>query len=200
MDIRKIGDVKCSAGPRRDCGNCESCIMQRKLAMADECLSRVSEAKKQTYIRSLLQRCNSVEIISSLVGLLEPLMHKDFIYAKSKVNATFDKDLVNMTNLSNRSMDITTVESYMLDDMIWFSSASSWAKLNYLLYILKLCNSFTLENVVTFLKNQYEILRKQALNKSHSGLVNEEGRADIEITVHDDQGIFYASFISFAIK
>ena len=167
MDIRKAEHIKCSAGIKKDCGMCESCILQRKVSLTQEWLPRISETKKQVYIRSLLHKCSSVEMISSLIGLLEPLQHKDFIYAKSKSNATFDKDLMNVTNLSNRSMNIEAVEIYMQEDRNWFSAATSWAKFNYLLNVLQSCNSFTLENIAALLRKQYNSQRKHILNGSH---------------------------------
>ena len=197
MDIRKVGDIKCSAGLRKDCGSCESCILQRKLSFLEEFLSRISEAKKQAFIQSLLRSCSSIQMISSLVRLLEPLMHKDFVYAKSKANATFDKDLVIMTNLSNKSVDIAAVDSFMLEERNWFASSSSWAKFNYLLKVLKSCNSYTLENVTTILKKQYEVLRKHVLSKSHRGLYQEENSGNIEIKTIDDEGRVVFTIISF---
>ena len=190
MDIRKAELLKCSAGITKDCGICESCILQRKLSSAGEWMTRISEAKKQTYIRSLVQKCNSIEMISSLLRLLQPLQHKDFIYAKSKANATFDKDLVNLTNLSNKALNSGAVESFMLEDRTWFSSATSWAKFNYLLNILKSCNSFTLDNITAFLTKQYESYGKHILSKSHHELDQQNTSTNVELITYVDEGIF----------
>lgn len=173
MDIRKAEVIKCSAGIATDCGTCESCVLKRKLTFAGEWIKRISETKKQHYIRSLVQRCNSIEMLSSLIRLLQPLQHKDFIYSKSKVNATFDKDLVSVTNLSNQAITSETIEIYMLEDVAWFTSATCWAQFNYLMRILKFCNSFTLDNVTSFLMKHYETLRKQILSADHGQRKND---------------------------
>jgi len=187
MDIRRAEHIKCSAGLKKDCGMCESCILQRKVSLTQEWLPRISETKKQVYIRSLLHKCSSVEMISSLIRILEPLQHKDFIYAKSKCNATFDKDLINVTNLSDRSMNIETVEIYMQEDRNWFSSATSWAKFNYLLNIMQSCNSFTLENIAAHLRKQYNSQRKHILNGSHRRVEVGDCSANAEINIDEEK-------------
>lgn len=188
MDIRKAGIIKCSADVAADCLTCESCILKRKLSFAAEWAPRVAEAKKQSFIRELVQQCNSVTMISSLLGILQPLQHKDFIYAKSKANPTYDRDLVSVMNVSNKSITSEAVEVYMAEDKAWFSSASFWAKLNYLLSILKRCNSFTIDNITSFLAKHYESERKHIIN-TNNGQRRDRSNAGISIYTHGDNGI-----------
>lgn len=162
MDVRKAEQIRCTGGSPTDCGACESCVLKEKLNFARQWFTRLPETKKQKYIRGLSQKCVSLELICSLLGLLQPLQYKDFTYAKSKANLIFDE------GISEKSLQPEKTADYMFEDESWFLAASSWAKFNYLTAFFRFCNCFTLENIKSSLAKQYEIHRKQLLNSKRS--------------------------------
>ncbi|XP_065065479.1 F-box and WD repeat domain containing protein 10B-like [Rhopilema esculentum] len=170
MDVRKADSIRCSSGIGNDCGHCESCILRRKLAFSHQWMVRISESRKQKYIRMLLQQYSTMELTSSLLGLLQPLQYKDFTYAKSKVNSTFDNELSSIANPFDKSIQSDAVTDYMLEDEQWFLAASHWAKFNYMISVFRFCNSYTLENLKSFLAKLYEKGRKKILSTSHGSI------------------------------
>ena len=161
MDVRKAEQIRCTGASPTDCGKCESCVLKEKLIFARQWFIRLPETKKQKYIRGLSQKCVSLELISSLLGLLQPLQYKDFTYAKSKANLMFDE------GLSDKSLQGQEIADYMSDDENWFLDSSSWAKLNYLTAFFKFCSCLTLENIKSSLAKQYEIRRRQLLSSNY---------------------------------
>ena len=119
MDVRNAEQIRCTGGSPTDCGKCESCVLKEKLIFARQWFIRLPETKKQKYICGLSQKCVSLELISSLLGLLQPLQCKDFTYAKSKANLMLNE------GLSDNSLQPENVADYMSDDKNWFLDSSS---------------------------------------------------------------------------
>ncbi len=155
--------MHCTGSIYSECGTCESCVLNRKLNFTKEWFPRLSENLRQKFIQKLLRGVSSLELISSLLGLLKPLQCKDFTYARCKASLTFNNDLSSTINVTNNVVNQNDMARYISDDREWFESSSNWTKSNYLLRILQFCNPYTLETVKSFLQKRYEVTRKSAI-------------------------------------
>eukprot|EP00794_Sanderia_malayensis_P008819 gene8819-9764_t len=164
----------------KDCGTCDSCILNNKITFAKEWFTRLSENAKQKFLRKLLNTCcDSVELMGSLIEHLKPLQSKDFTYSRSKASAVFNFEMSNTTQNLENPIGHSELLKYASLDREWFESATPWSRLNYLLRIFQYCNSYTLDSMRHTMHKRYEKARRanarnsSISSKRHSGRSNE---------------------------
>ncbi|XP_032899847.1 CMT1A duplicated region transcript 1 protein [Amblyraja radiata] len=147
--------ARCSERP---CGSCQTCNLDRKLVYTKEWFIRAGDLSKQHFLKGLIRRIGSKDLLRQVDRLLEPAFGKDFTHARSSANPSLPEDLP--TNGSDRSLNKAALHQYIVQTWVWFAKSTYWTKANYVLGVLQLCDAkllFLLANLIRAL-----ILSEQA--------------------------------------
>ncbi|XP_055509630.1 F-box and WD repeat domain containing protein 10B isoform X2 [Leucoraja erinacea] len=138
--------ARCSERP---CGTCQTCNLDRTLVYTKEWFIRAGDLSKQHFLKGLIRRVGSKDLLQQVGRLLEPVFGKDFTHARSSANPSLPEDLP--TNGSDRSLDKAALHQYMVQTWGWFAKSTYWTKANFVLGVLQLCDAkllFLLANLV----------------------------------------------------
>ncbi|XP_066518720.1 F-box and WD repeat domain containing protein 10B [Hoplias malabaricus] len=114
------------------CGHCETCIYTAHLKESTQWISRARDTEKRRFLSGLLLRCRSLGIMENLQNVLQVTLGKDFTYSRSQVKAQNPEEVKDLDH--NKGLTL-------MDTLDWFSRSPDWAKSNYLLGILSLCDT-----------------------------------------------------------
>ncbi|XP_069785657.1 F-box and WD repeat domain containing protein 10B isoform X2 [Narcine bancroftii] len=125
----------CSAAP---CGSCSTCALDVRLVATKQWFLRAGDISKQHFLKGLIRRIGSRDLLQELDRLLQPTFGKDFTHSRSCANPSLPGDLG--TQGSDRGLNKSALRSSMLDTWKWFANSRYWTKANYVLGVLQLCD------------------------------------------------------------
>ena len=129
------------------CGKCNSCQIINNLNGLKQWFDRASHIMIKKFLSGLVFRINNLKIYKYLNDLLKPLTEsKDFVYARNKFVPSLNEDHLKATN--NRCLDADYIEKQINDIWCWYSSASNYVKLNFMLSLLNKCEQATVFIVI----------------------------------------------------
>ncbi|XP_078257704.1 F-box and WD repeat domain containing protein 10B [Rhinoraja longicauda] len=133
----------------RPCGSCYSCSLGKKLVVTKEWFHRAGDLSKQDFLKGLVRRIGSKDLLRQVDRLLGPAFGKDFTHARSSANPSLPEDMP--THSSDRSLNKAALRQYIVETWQWFAESTYWTKANYVLGVLQLCDAkllFLLANLV----------------------------------------------------
>lgn len=129
------------------CGQCETCTTNKRLKEARDWLPKLGDHSKKRFMLGLLRRFHSVDLLSQIVTILQPLLYKDFTYARSRTAPSLATDCASLS--SDRALDKREVESFIMKTWYWFQRSNYWTKSNYAISLLQMCDSHLLHTLGT---------------------------------------------------
>ncbi|XP_070580765.1 F-box and WD repeat domain containing protein 10B-like isoform X2 [Ptychodera flava] len=120
------------------CGQCETCKLGAKLNHTKEWFLRAGEYTKRRFVLGLVRRFNSLDLLQYVIGLLQPLLYKDFTYARSRPNPASKADQADMSG--DRALRTGAVDHDITETWQWFADSKYWTKANYLLGVMQMSN------------------------------------------------------------
>ncbi|XP_059804715.1 F-box and WD repeat domain containing protein 10B isoform X2 [Hypanus sabinus] len=120
------------------CGSCYACILQMKLVASKQWFLRAGDLSKQLFLKGLIRRIGSRDLLQQVDRLLQPTFGKDFTHSRSCANPSLPGDL--STQSSDRSLNKSALREYISDTWEWFANSRYWTKANYILGLLQLCD------------------------------------------------------------
>nr|XP_006821837.1 PREDICTED: F-box/WD repeat-containing protein 10-like [Saccoglossus kowalevskii] len=137
FNLGKALQLRCVySGMATTCGECESCKLGAKLATTREWFLRAGEYTKRRFVLGLVRRFRSVDLIRYIIGLLKPLLCKDFTYARSRTNPASKGDQADMCG--DRALNPSTVDKEISETWHWFLNSKYWTKANFLLGVMQM--------------------------------------------------------------
>ena len=124
-------------------------------------VSRAGDHSKRRFVLGLLRRLHSADLLRHLSELLAPLASKDCTYARSRLTPSLGTDLI--TAGSDRALAGGRWEAVMGEVFEWFQARNYWTKANFLLAVLRLCDSHLLLNAANLTKS---LLRHEMRKRS----------------------------------
>ena len=129
------------------CGSCEACILTSKLNSVKTWFLRAGDQSKRRYTLGLVKRLHSVDLVRYMINLLQPLLCKDFTYARMRTKPSLTTDRATMSE--DRALSAAELEKNIAEAWHWFQEANYWTKSNFLLGILQCCDAHLLYAVGT---------------------------------------------------
>ena len=127
------------------CGECESCLITARLNQVKEWFFRAGDESKKRFVLGLVRRLHSVDLLVHLVRLLQPLLCKDFMYARSRTNPSLNTDRCTMS--ADRAISTSELESQIAASWYWFQTANYWSKWKFMLGVLQHCEAHLLHSI-----------------------------------------------------
>ena len=152
FNLGKASDLRCNANDQKICGKCDGCVLQAKIAPTKSWLSRAGDQTKRRFVLGLLRRLHSVDLVKYVVNLLQPLLCKDFMYARSRSKPSLATDSATLSN--DRALSVVDLEKFIAETWDWFQSATYWIKSNFLINVLQECE----QNLLFLIANQARTL------------------------------------------
>nr|XP_034960561.1 CMT1A duplicated region transcript 1 protein [Zootoca vivipara] len=146
------------------CYKCKSCILSWKALSTREWFVRASQISKGQFLKGIIKRFQSQDLLRYAWNFLQSTNSKDFTYSRSCVSSSFKA-----SSTLDRALNPKKLEHAMEDLWNWFLDASFWSKANYLLLLLQMCDSQLLlmaANLISILLSQDEATCKLADNKT----------------------------------
>ncbi|XP_072882727.1 F-box and WD repeat domain containing protein 10B [Hemitrygon akajei] len=109
-----------------------------KLVASKQWFHRAGDLSKQLFLKGLIRRIGSSDLLQQVDRLLQPTFGKDFTHSRSCANPSLPGDL--STQSSDRSLNKSALREYISDTWEWFASSRYWTKANYILGLLQLCD------------------------------------------------------------
>lgn len=142
FNLGKANDLRCNSSSQTVCGKCDGCVLQMKITPVKAWFNRAGDQTKRRFVLGLLRRLHSVDLVKYVINLLQPLMCKDFMYARSRSKPSLPTDSANLSN--DRALNVIELEKSIANTWDWFQSASYWIKSNFLITILQECEQHLL--------------------------------------------------------
>lgn len=142
FNLGNAQQLRCTQGGQTTCSKCEGCLLTQQLTSVKSWLPRVGDQSKQRFVLGLIRRLHSVELVQRVSNLLQPLLYKDFTYARSRSKPSLDTDSATMCN--DHSLNIVELEQNISQVWNWFQKANYWTKSNFLTQLLQQCDSHLL--------------------------------------------------------
>ena len=153
FNLGKAPELRCvHSQDNTICGECECCCLTKKLTDVKEWFFRAGDQSKKRFTLGLVRRLHSVDLMSHLVSLLQPLLCKDFMYARSRTNPSLNTDRCTMS--SDRALDAHEIERKIAETWYWFQGANYWTKWNFILCLLQQCDAHLLNVIGTQARTQ----------------------------------------------
>ena len=153
------------------CGHCQTCGLREKLVEVRAWFVRAGDQTRRRFTLGIVRRLNSVDLLQYVQTLLQPLMYKDFTYARARTTPSLATDTATMA--SNRALVTQETEAVIADTWLWFQTADYWTKSNFLLGVLQLCSAALLHQIAqqaqTLLTPEKKAFKEQGIN-SHAKL------------------------------
>ena len=153
------------------CGKCNSCQIVTQLNNLKQWFDRASHILVKKFLSGLVMRINNLKIYKYLNDLLKPLTEsKDFVYARNKFVPSCDQDHLKATN--NRCLDADYVEKQIDHIWSWYSVASNYVKLNFMLSLLNKCEQATVFIVIVNIQAVLDANQAPESVESSMGMYN----------------------------
>lgn len=134
------------------CGHCNSCQIINHLNHMKQWFNRASHVVIKEFLINLVMRINNVNIYRHLDDLLRPIAQsKDYLYARNKYLPSNEQDQFKATN--NRCLTDDYVNKQIESINVWYTKASSFIKLNFMLSLLNKCDQAIVFEVINKIKS-----------------------------------------------
>lgn len=139
FNLGKAPELRCVFSQKATvCGKCETCELNDRLKYVKEWFPRFGDHSQKRFMLGLMRRIHSINLLQQLVTLLQPLLNKDYTYARMRTCPSLRTDT--MTLSSDRSLSSGAVEYYITSTWDWFAKSNYWSKSNFALALLRLCD------------------------------------------------------------
>ena len=165
LNVRKIHTVRCTGSQPASCDQCETCLLNQKVAFTKQWFGRCGQSTQKEHILKLLSSCGSPDTLEKMLSLLQTLDSKDFMYSVSKVNPNFS-NVYSHGSSSTGAIADEDIEDIIANDLNWFQSTSQWTRLNYLLNLVKHLDAYTTEIVRNYMKKLYEFEKQRSQTRA----------------------------------
>lgn len=146
FNLGKALELKCVTGNKTAaCNSCESCALISAITSMRSWFPRLGDHSKRRFVLGLVRRFHSVDLLQYVTHILQPLLYKDFTYARARTNPSLDSDRPTLS--SDRALAKRDVDKYISTTWDWFGKSNYWSKSNFTLAVLQLCESHILYNV-----------------------------------------------------
>lgn len=143
FNLGKAPELRCIHNQKNTiCGECESCLLIKRLNSVKQWFFRAGDQSRRRFTLGLVRRLHSVDLLQHLVTLLQPLLCKDFMYARSRTNPSLGTDRSTMS--SDRALNTYETERNIAEAWYWFQSANYWTKWNFILCLFQECEAHLL--------------------------------------------------------
>ena len=129
------------------CGSCEACVLTNKINSVKTWFLRAGDQSKRRYTLGLVKRLHSADLVQYIINLLQPLLCKDFTYARMRTKPSLATDRATMSE--DRALSTAELEKNIAESWHWFQGANYWTKSNFLLGVLQCCDAHLLYAVST---------------------------------------------------
>ena len=148
FNLGKAHELRCvNTGKSTVCGQCETCQLTLKLKEMKEWFHRLGDYSRKKFMLGLLRRIHSVDLLQQLVSLLQPVVMKDFMYARTRSQPSLKTDV--MTLSADRALLEDDVLQYITSTWDWFVKSSYWSKANFAFSLLQACDAHLLHLLYT---------------------------------------------------
>ncbi|ELT88931.1 hypothetical protein CAPTEDRAFT_142339, partial [Capitella teleta] len=147
FNLGRAPDLRCTSSSSElpFCGHCDSCHLGHYLSSVQTWFSRAGHQSRRRFLLGLVRRLQSVDLLNHVIDLLKPVLHKDFVYARTRVAPGLDGDRA--TNSGDRALNEVGLETSLAKVWIWFEAASYWTKSNFLMGVMRKCEPHELHIV-----------------------------------------------------
>lgn len=121
------------------CGQCEACLLTHVLNKTKEWFTRCGEASQRQFTMGLMSRLDYRKSYQHILMLLSPLVGKDYTYTRSRSSPSLAIDYA--TSPSDRALKKSFVVNSINETWQWFTAAKEWTRINFLLGILRWCDT-----------------------------------------------------------
>ncbi|KAK6187846.1 hypothetical protein SNE40_005781 [Patella caerulea] len=136
-NLGRVIKLKCNSSEK--CGVCETCSLGSRVRLVKSWFSKLGDHTKRRFMLGLLRRIHSVDLLNQLVNILQPLVNKDYTYARMRTHPGIDSDIATLS--SDHALPTCAVEYYITSTWDWFTDANYWTKANFAMAILQLCDA-----------------------------------------------------------
>ncbi|KAL8573173.1 hypothetical protein ACOMHN_036158 [Nucella lapillus] len=148
FNLGKAHQLRCvNSGKCTVCGQCESCQLTVRLKDMKEWFHRLGDYSRKKFMLGLLRRIHSVDLLRQLVTLLQPVVMKDCMYARTRSQPSLKTDV--MTLSGDRALSEDDVLQYITSTWDWFVKLSYWSKANFAMNLLQACDAHLLSLLYT---------------------------------------------------
>ncbi|XP_038064299.1 CMT1A duplicated region transcript 1 protein-like [Patiria miniata] len=167
-NLGKAPELRCEYGTvTTTCDRCESCRIRHRLARTRQWFLRAGEKTRKTFMLGLVRQFNSLTLLRYAVNLLNPLIGKDFTYARSRTHPSVGGD--GASTGDDRALWTSKTEQTVTEAWQWFKEAKYWSKANYLLGVLQMCNGELLYSIGTLARTMLA-----SEERAREGVCNED--------------------------
>jgi F-box/WD-40 domain protein 10 len=166
------------------CGDCNSCQILNRLNHMKQWFNRASHVVIKEFLINLIIHINNVNIYRHLDDLLRPIAQsKDYLYARNKYLPSNEQDQFKATN--NRCLTDDYVNKQIESINVWYTKASSFIKLNFMLSLLNRCDQAIVFEVINKIKSILDSMPEeesalqtptQTWHRSHSNTGNKRAK------------------------
>ncbi|XP_070185909.1 F-box and WD repeat domain containing protein 10B-like isoform X2 [Littorina saxatilis] len=143
FNLGRAPNLRCvNTGKSTVCGECETCLLTLKMKEVKEWFHRLGDNSRKKFMLGLLRRIHSVDLLRQLVTLLQPVVMKDFMYARARSQPSLTTDM--MTLSADRALSEDDVLKYITSTWDWFAKSSYWSKANFAFSLLQACDAHLL--------------------------------------------------------
>ena len=144
FNVGRAPELSCRHSQKRGvtCRECEACLLNKKLTETSSWFPRAGDETRKRFCLGLIRRLHSVELLQYVIRLLQPLLRKDFTYARSRLHPSISADSCTMS--CDRALNAVDLEKQIAETWCWFQGANYWTKSNYLLGLFSRCEAHLL--------------------------------------------------------
>ncbi|XP_076443004.1 F-box and WD repeat domain containing protein 10B-like [Babylonia areolata] len=188
FNLGKAHELRCvNRGKCTVCGQCESCQLTIRLKDMKEWFHRLGDYSRKKFMLGLLRRIHSVDLLRQLVTLLQPVVMKDYMYARTRSQPSLKTDV--MTLSGDRALAEDDVLQYITSTWDWFGKLSYWSKANFAMNLLQACDAHLLSLLYTQANTLLVSEKKatEALPASASDYVETDSVANTEYSYQTEK-------------
>ena len=150
FNLSKALNLRCVHSRFTVCGTCESCVLATRITRMKTWFSKAGDRSRRRFTLGLIRRLHSAELVCHVVQLLQPMLYKDFTYARTRTKPSLRTDQA--TTSDDRALSLVTLEKDITDTWYWFETTNYWTKCNFLLAIMQDCEAHLLHAISTLAK------------------------------------------------
>ncbi|CAH1793733.1 unnamed protein product [Owenia fusiformis] len=147
------------------CGECETCHLVQKLILTRQWFQKSGDHTQKRFLLGLIRRFHSIDLLEYIVTLLQPLLCKDFTYARTRTKPSLETDRYKLN--SDRALNGASMEQELIETWYWFQTANYWTKCNFILGLMRWCDAHLLHLAGLQARTLLASERKVALPKDN---------------------------------
>ena len=164
FNLNTIYEKCCRKGEVGPCGDCESCVIDKKIKEVQSWLVLAGDQTRRRCLLGLVRRIYSTEALNYLSTLLHSVLNgKDYTYARTRTNPSLDTD--RWTTSGDRMLKPEELDIKLQDLWKWFELGDYYRKLNFLLKIMTYCEVQLVWIVLKQIQTQFVPSQRANKNK-----------------------------------